>query len=467
MLSRLRRFLVKHSVLEILWLGSPVAIWFAYQPLIRFGQDGTMNYELSVAMLYVLVMALAGLPMTWRQRKRLVRMKAVWLVGAFVVLSVLSLLWTMNLTRGVLTVGVTGLLCLVFLGAMADQNRLKKLTPKIVKVYLWSAVAMCGLAVLQFAVGLWSSSSATLLCAGCVAEQFGFVRPNVFLIEPQFLGSALLPAGLVLTHRVLVEKRDWKNCLGLLIVVITLVLTLSRGALLAFAVGEMILVVLNWRLVRRLAIVVGISVAGLVVALAMQGSAVAVNPRVDESFVGGVTKSIHQLTMGVVDLRPVAPADEVVGVPEEVELVEEPGASESNFDGYVEESTNARTTRSSLALRRWGVDLPTVLFGVGVGSAGMAIHQAFPEELGAREIVQNEYIEVLLERGAIGLASFLAILVGLLMVSREQRWLWAVIAAFMVQWNFFSGYPNALHIYLTLVVIALVPLGRVKSEKSP
>ena len=160
--------------------------------------------------------------------------------------------------------------------------------------------------------------------------------------------------------------------------------------------------------------------------------------------------------MGVVDVREAVPQEQ------SIEATQQNKDSEPHFDGYVAESTDARMTRTGLALRRWRVDVPTILFGVGIGSAGMAIHEMFPDELGAREIIQNEYVEVLLERGVIGLMGFLAVLGGLFVITRKQSWCFAIIVAFMVQWLFFSGYPNALHIYLTfsLLAVATLPRGR-------
>lgn len=65
-------------------------------------------------------------------------------------------------------------------------------------------------------------------------------------------------------------------------------------------------------------------------------------------------------------------------------------------------------------------------------------------------MVQNEYLELLLEVGAIGLALFVALLLGLFKNTANSKYVWAVIAAFVVQWWFFSGYPNTLHMFLLL-----------------
>ncbi|HRQ87125.1 MAG TPA: hypothetical protein PLY16_03360, partial [Candidatus Saccharibacteria bacterium] len=104
--------------------------------------------------------------------------------------------------------------------------------------------------------------------------------------------------------------------------------------------------------------------------------------------------------------------------------------------------------------------VPSMLFGVGIGGAGVAMSNFSPGQIIPREIVQNEYVEILLERGIVGAALFVAVIVGLLYITRHNKWLWAIIVAFLVQWNFFSGYPNALHIYLVFIVMAAVVTAR-------
>jgi hypothetical protein len=108
----------KRQLFEWLWLGAPVAIWFAYQPLFRLGQDGTMYFELSITMLYVAIMALASLPSIWHHIREIMASRMAWVVTIFVLISIMSIFWTMNMTRGILTVGVTGMLYVVFLGAV-------------------------------------------------------------------------------------------------------------------------------------------------------------------------------------------------------------------------------------------------------------------------------------------------------------------------------------------------------------
>ena len=97
-----------------------------------------------------------------------------------------------------------------------------------------------------------------------------------------------------------------------------------------------------------------------------------------------------------------------------------------------------------------------MLAGVGAGGAGRALYQSHQSTGSEFEIIQNEYLSILLEIGVVGLALFIALLAGLFYVARRTSWLWAVIVGFIVQWNFFSGLPNVIHIYLLIAVVVAV-----------
>ena len=437
----------KLSLVETMWLGLPVVVWFSYWPNIHFGRSETMNFEISVALIYCLVLALVGLPSVWKNRRELMKNRQIWLVGLLVIYAGATVLWSLNATRGFLTAGIIGVLYLIFLGFVARRQQLVKLAPRLIKLTVGSAVVMSGLAIVQFLVGIWLSGEATLLCAGCVSGQFGWPRPNVFAIEPQFFGSLLLPSLLIVSRQVLVKPVHRRAVLILLLLQIALLLTMSRGAIYAYLLGVLVVLVMNYRQVKRIGQLMAVSLLALVISLSGQGLAAISSPSISESFGGAVAKSINQLSLGVIDLGQKS-------VPEPVGAH---GKEAPVFDGYVEESTDIRLGRTEMALGAWRKDLSTMLFGVGLGGAGIAISQAYPGQIGAREIIQNEYIERLLERGLIGLMLFVVALVWLVRRTRP-RWLMAIIVAFVFQWLFFSGYPNAAHIYLFMIAVWVLAL---------
>ena len=83
----------------------------------------------------------------------------------------------------------------------------------------------------------------------------------------------------------------------------------------------------------------------------------------------------------------------------------------------------------------------------------MYVH--FPEEQGhEKEIVQNEYFEALLETGLIGLGMLALTIVTFLKIEqfKFEPYTFATVVAFMITIFFFSGFPNALHVYLLPVL---------------
>ena len=206
-----------------------------------------MNYELSLTLIYVVVLAMVGLPTIWQHRRTLLKSKHIWILTAFLLWSLLSIIWSPNRLRGVLTGGILGLVYLIFLAAWAERVRLRQLLPTLAKLLVSSAVIASILALIQMVVGTYiQSRDVTGLCAGCVAGQFGFVRPNLFAIEPQFFGNLLLAPILIVYYYLITHRRNWRVGLIFILLLTTLGLTLSRGAIYACAIGMVVL----WLTVR-------------------------------------------------------------------------------------------------------------------------------------------------------------------------------------------------------------------------
>lgn len=440
------------SLLERLWLMAPIMIWFSYLPRISLAEDGTMNYELSLTLIYVVILAIVGLPRVWHRRSELRQLGLVRLASAFVGWSGLCVIWSDNCTRGLLTFAVYVVLYLVFLVLVAERRLLRQLLPKLVRVAIWATISACLLAIAQMVLGTFviTNRHSLGLCAGCVAGQFGFIRPNLLAIEPQFLGSLLLAPLLYITYLILQGKHSYaKQPLLLVLMLTTLWLTLSRGAIYAYLASlvVMILLVRKW---RRQLVVVGLIALSLVVCLVCQGALASANPRIDSSFTQAVSTSLNHLSMGIIRLpyqrkSPTFPP-----------LISQEHDKQPAYHGYVVESTNVRLSLTKTALAAWRSNqLGQQLFGTGLGSAGIVLAR----QTGSRyqkEIVQNEFVEVLLERGLIGLVLLggLVALYGRLCSQRRDYLALVILVAYLTQWCFFSGLPNALHIYLVLALLS-------------
>ena len=440
------------SLLERLWLMAPIMIWFSYLPRISLAEDGTMNYELSLTLIYVVILAIVGLPRVWHHRSELRQSRPIWLASAFVGWSGLCVIWSDNHTRGLLTFAVYVVLYLVFLVLVAERRLLRQLLPKLVKVAIWATISACLLAIAQMVLGTFviTNRHSLGLCAGCVAGQFGFIRPNLLAIEPQFLGSLLLAPLLYITYLTLRGKHDYaKQSLLLVLMLTTLWLTLSRGAIYAYLASlvVMILLVRKW---RRQLVVVGLIALSLVVCLVCQGALASANPRIDSSFTQAISTSLNHLSMGIVRLP--YQRQSTTTLPS----ISQEHDKQPAYHGYVAESTNVRLSLTKTALAAWRSNrLGQQLFGTGLGSAGIVLAR----QTGSRyqkEIVQNEFVEVLLERGLIGLVLLggLVALYGRLCSQRRDYLALVILVAYLAQWCFFSGLPNALHIYLVLALLS-------------
>ena len=450
-LTKLKAFR-RLSLLERLWFMAPIMIWFSYLPQISLAEDGTMSYELSLTLIYVVILAIVGLPRVWHRRSELRQSRLVWPASAFIGWSGLCVIWSDNRTRGLLTFAVYVVLYLVFLALVAERRLLCRLLPKLVRVAIWMTISACLLAITQMVLGTFviTNRHNLGLCAGCVAGQFGFIRPNLLAIEPQFLGSLLLAPLLYITYLTLRGKHDYaKQPLLLVLMLTTLWLTLSRGAIYAYLASlvVMILLVRKWR--RQLAVVGSVALS-LVICLICQGALASANPRIDSSFTQAVSTSLNHLSMGIIRLpyqrkSPTSPP-----------LISQEHDKQPAYHGYVAESTNVRLSLTKTALAAWRSNrLGQQLFGTGLGSAGIVLAR----QTGSRyqkEIVQNEFVEVLLERGLIGLALLggLVALYGRLCFQRRDYLALVILVAYLAQWCFFSGLPNALHIYLVLALLS-------------
>lgn len=429
---------------------APLVVWFSYQPNIYLGHSSAMNIELSLVLIYVAVLAVTALPLIFSNYKKLLQCNLVRIAGLFILWSFISIIWSNNLSRSILTTGVGAALFTVLLGVLSTD--VKKLTPILKNTYIASAAFMSVLAIIQVAYGAWFDWG---LCRGCLAAGFGFVRPSVFAIEPQFFGSLLLAPILILAAKFLRKTVTKTDVILLCIMVTAMYLTLSRGAIfsLVIAIACLMFLYRNSLIKKsRLVFLPLVVLAGFGAGMMWHGIFTEINPRVSDGFYDSVSKSVNQLTLGKVNLPKLAASSASQATSPSTASVET-NHPKAHFSGYVETSTNERTSMLNLALQTWSKDWVTMMFGTGIGSSGRAIQQYTHKLATEAEITQNQYIEILLENGLIGAVLCLVAVVIYLYDTRRDKLAWAILIAFALQWNFFSGLPNALHIYLVLAVI--------------
>lgn len=446
----------------------PAVLFFSYYPVIKLGASESMNFELSLPLIWLVVFDVAafGIMIKKKMLFRDCRKMGVWML--FPIFVTLSVLWSLNSLRGLLTVGILWFIYFAGYAFFSLRSILKEAGAKEVfwKMFFGSALVVCGWCFLQCILDLAGASRETsLMCAGCTYKMFGFPHPNGFAIEPQFMGNLLIAPAIVSAWFGL--KKNKQYFWLFFIFAVTIFLTFSRGAIYAFVVAMIFMIVFewvrqkDWRVCKTFLIIA----AAFLFTLNLQGVMAQVSPT-NDTYAGGVAKVINQLSLGIIDIREskseILPEKANASALETVD--EEAKEDKAVFDGYVEESTDTRVRLTDAALTVWRKDFNTIMFGVGLGGAGQALYVNGLSPA-PKEIVQNQYASLLLETGLVGVALMIMTLVLIVRMAYKnpaREVIWTLMAAYGITVCFFAGLPNALHIYL-LPAILMVILGDGKS----
>ena len=465
----------------------PAMLFFSYYPIISFGANETMNFELSVPLIWLVLFDFLVAILLVRE-KMLARLFKKWQIWLFPLFVTLSLIWSLNVVRGILTVGVMWLIVVAAVGVYLLRDLVKdgEFLMMFWRWFFGSALFVCAWCVVQCILDvLGVSRECSLLCAGCTSFSFGFPHPNGFAIEPQFMGNLLLAPAIVAMYmivkgnwnntfqgrvararrhgaRALILGRDLRKPFKVLfpvafILVATLFLTFSRGAIYAFIVAMVFMTTFfvvrtkKWKVMTIWPIII----VAFIVTLNFQGVLAQVSPT-NDTYQSGVAKVLNHLSLGIIDIRV---KENEVTVPEtndvNSENVLKEDGNEAEFDGYVEESTEIRKMLTNNAISLWARDLKTMMLGVGIGGAGQAMYDA-GLTASPKEIVQNEYASLLLEIGLVGVAFLLfafVVVMRLIIKSSMAPVILTLLVAYGVTLVFFSGFANALQIYLLLAVL--------------
>lgn len=419
----------------ILFCLLPASLYFSYYPLISLGGNSTMNFELSVPLIILFLFTLFSIPelcrliSSWSWKKSL-------FFFSLPVYATISLCWTANILRGTLTVGILWCICISIVSIYELYSTKKccnyynsryKVTPHqvMLALYLASTLLVCFFCLLQcilYTIGIGRET--TLLCPGCTSYSFGFPHPSGFTIGPQFMGNLLLIPSLLSIYGLLHFRQlfhDKKSRIFALlfsvVVIFTLFITFSRGAIYSFIIAAIFLL-LYYKIIHHTHIIYPtiVTISCLVLSIISQGI-MSECSQFDSTFLSGISSSISQ-----------------------------------------ENSTDERFLLSGLAFSAWNKNYTSFAFGHGLGSSGVVIHYLFPTKTDGKEIVENELLAILLELGITGLIIVIIIFVIIYKNSRTLReapLLYAIFIAFAISLMFFSGLPNALHIYILPAILFL------------
>ena len=98
------------------------------------------------------------------------------------------------------------------------------------------------------------------------------------------------------------------------------------------------------------------------------------------------------------------------------------------------------------------------MFGVGLGGAGQALYNNGLSPA-PKEIVQNQYVSLLLETGIVGISLLILTIVLVMreiLKTKKKIMITSLLVAYAVSVCFFSGLPNALHIYILPILFIVL-----------
>ena len=458
MFEKLKNFFelrgMKLKISDILLLFLPVIIFFHYYPQISFGEYGNTRLAITLPIIYLVIFFIASLANIWHAKKTLLQNWYIRIFFAFNIFNTISLIWTGNFVRGLLTIGVLWLLFIATLTIISNPN-IKKLLPGVAKALLLGAVIASIFAWFQVLVdALGASSSTTLLCGGCVSENYGYARASAFAHEPQFFGSILTIAILALVY-LLIKQRSVAKIILLVFLMATMTMTVSRGAILGLVVGMILLLFVARKMWKGWLVTAGYMIAGVLIGIAALGLCAEINQRSNMTFIDASSNTVYNLSQGLLDFRPTEPP---VAAPAVLVDNPQPNTTDQEYgDNYLDVSANIRTSLWRGAITEWSSSSQNIIIGVGAGGTGVALRDTVHGDFA---VVQNQFLEVLLEGGIIAFALFMTMIICWLRKTRQNKVLWAILVALLVQWCFFSGYyPNSVHI------IVFVAFGLVFSSK--
>lgn len=448
----------------------PAILFLSNFPLLQFGENSSMHFKLNLPLLWLGLFSLLSIKTAVSYFKAHLKTP---LLG-FPIVLMISCLTSINPIRALFTFLVVSclIISIIALSEFFHQMPAPKkpqFLNQLKRIFLTSSAIISLFCVLQLLTDALSlSNTITRICSNCTTQIFGFPHANGLAIEPQFMGSLLI-SPLFFALNSLLENKNKKSQIKLTLVVIlifmALLLTLSRGAIFSVVIALFFLLVFLKSFKKTLKIA-GLTTISVILALVFQGSLATVGPT-NTSFEQAVSTAVNQLTLGKIALvdnqAQSKPENNSESIKSPTELtknpIEIPAESTKDptprFTGYVAESTDRRFELATFALKITTAHPTNTLFGTGLGSAGTEMYVHFPKQQGQeKEIVQNQYLETILEIGIIGLILLILSLVTFIKLSNFnfEPYTVATLLAFAISLCFFSGYPNALHIYLLPVI---------------
>ena len=345
--------------------------------LLPFERIPTANYfGFTIKPAYIVAIILVGLGLlnVLRRNIKFTLQKEDWIALSLAAWSLASTCWSINRQRSlIMSLLLTALIAVFILLRKAINHKLRA---KIIEYIIYMGTALSIFTIIQFIAGSFFDNRIVLLSSNYGKDLFGFPRPQATFLEPLYLANFLLfPLFLCINNISKSAKMSasvfaGKNIYMLILMVCAFILTLSRGAYLALAVA--LLCYFTWSLALRIIdykFLVKICVCGFASVIIALLLVFGVSGKSGvETFVNHAVKTS--------DLAP---------------------------NNYLEELKNRNTTKRIALIK---IKTNPIL-GIGLNAFGALPIFKPLREIGDWQTVNNQYLEITVELGIVGLILFL------------------------------------------------------------
>lgn len=343
------------------------------------------------------------------------------------------------------------------------------------KMIIIAGVVVSIVALWQFVGESNSVSTAyTGICPTCLQHDIGFARPSGFSQEPEHFSTVLM-APLIISFTLLLGRSRQRRLLwvGMLMMVVAFLLSASRSGFIALA-GVLVAYSIFAAMRGRHGSIAGMSAVLIVsgcIALAAVAWSGTVGDRAGSAYV--TERYIAHATGGLIVVgeerdrlnQVEATVEQKVAAsnqaePKEFNYITE-GAGQGP-SGAIAYSAQSRLETYKTALSIWTDSPRNFMLGVGWGSFGKVAQQRDPTAFTKNTIVNNQYLQIAVELGLIGIV-LVAILIWKLVMTVWQSKvpseikfaIFVLFGAYGIQLLFYSGL-HLLQFWLSAAVVAYI-----------
>lgn len=310
----------------------------------------------------------------------------------------------------------------------------------LISVWVWLATIIATLSIGQFLIEAFTPLQVLREAYG--TGVFSFPRVHGFAQEPLYFANWLLVPIIWLVYQ-------RKNTLISSVLLLSLFLTLARGAFVAVGIVVVLLLVLkrNKKDALSLKAIVPLFTIPLVSTLILVGLSTIHNS--NDRFQDGVGRYLDHASLGLFNYEGASNVQPLPSIPSESstrtktkQTYSYANVEGTDTKGVVEASTLGRLEAIEVGIDIFNDSLKNMLVGIGLYRFGEEASAKKPGTYNNDLISNNQFVQLLVETGIFGFTLFLAFCLYILFLIQDSKgapFIWAFVAL-LIQYIFFSSY---------------------------